>query len=96
MKWLLNCWYAAAWADELASGGRLARTFLDTPLLLWCDEGGRRRALVDRCPHRFAPLSRGKIEQDAVRCGYHGLAFDGVTGQCVHNPHGPVFSVSSP
>lgn len=92
MKWLLNCWYAAAWADELPSGGRLARTLLDTPLLLWRDEGGRPRVLVDRCPHRLAPLSRGKIEQGVVSCGYHGLAFDGATGQCVHNPHGPVLS----
>jgi vanillate O-demethylase monooxygenase subunit len=53
------------------------------------------RALADRCPHRFAPLSRGKIEEGIARCGYHGLAFDGVTGECVHNPHGPLISALS-
>jgi phenylpropionate dioxygenase-like ring-hydroxylating dioxygenase large terminal subunit len=90
MKWLLNCWYVAGWADELASEGRLARTLLDSPVLLWRDAGGRIGALADRCPHRFAPLSRGKMEGGTVSCGYHGLAFDGVTGQCVHNPHGPL------
>jgi phenylpropionate dioxygenase-like ring-hydroxylating dioxygenase large terminal subunit len=92
MTWLLNCWYVAAWADELPLGGRLARSFLDRPVLLWRDEEGRIRALEDRCPHRFAPLSRGKIEQGTVSCGYHGLAFNGSTGHCVHNPHGPLLS----
>lgn len=90
MVWLLNCWYVAAWADELPPEGRLARTFLASPVLLWRDGEGRIRALEDRCPHRFAPLSRGKIEQGIVSCGYHGLAFDGSTGHCVHNPHGPL------
>ena len=92
MKWLLNCWYVAAWADELGSGGRLARTFLDMPVLLWRTDAGRVHALEDRCAHRFAPLSRGKIEGGGVTCGYHGLAFDGTTGRCIHNPHGPVVS----
>src|SRR5277367_1154710 len=90
MVWLLNCWYVAAWADELPLEERLARTFLDRPVLLWRDGGGQIRALEDRCPHRFAPLSRGKIERGIVSCGYHGLAFDGSTGHCVHNPHGPL------
>lgn len=47
-------------------------------------------ALVDACPHRLAPLSLGKFEGPIVQCGYHGLAFDGTTGQCVRNPHGAV------
>jgi vanillate O-demethylase monooxygenase subunit len=39
-------------------------------------------------PHRFAPLSIGKLCDDgaAVQCPYHGLRFDG-NGTCVHNPH---------
>ena len=28
---------------------------------LFRDGGGRVGALVDRCPHRFAPLSRGRV-----------------------------------
>jgi phenylpropionate dioxygenase-like ring-hydroxylating dioxygenase large terminal subunit len=34
-------------------------------------------ALEDRCCHRLAPLSKGRKEGDCVRCGYHGLKFDG-------------------
>lgn len=85
--YLRNCWYQAAWAYEL-DAGPLARTLLDTPLLLFRD-GEKVAALLDRCPHRFAPLSAGKVTDGIVECGYHGLAFDG-SGQCVRNPHGPV------
>lgn len=91
-NWLENIWYMAAWADEVQLGARLVRTIVDVPLLLWRGTDGSVRALVDRCAHRLAPLSMGQIEGDAVQCGYHGLSFDGATGQCVRNPHGPILS----
>lgn len=89
MTYLRNCWYMAAWLDELPDEGGLARTLLDEPVFLYRDSAGAAHALLDRCPHRFAPLSVGWIEGDAVVCAYHGLAFDG-SGACVRNPHGPV------
>lgn len=89
MMWLRNCWYQAGWSDELAPEGQLTRTVLDQPLFLFRDKAGLPKALLDRCPHRFAPLSAGRVDEGVVTCGYHGLAFDG-SGACVHNPHGPV------
>lgn len=89
MSWLRNCWYQAGWADELSPQAPLARTILDQPLLLFRDADGVARILLDRCPHRFAPLSAGRLDEGVVICGYHGLAFDG-TGACVRNPHGPL------
>lgn len=47
----------------------------------------------DRCPHRFAPLSLGKVTPKGLACPYHGLVFDG-TGACVHNPFGPAPSAA--
>lgn len=45
---------------------------------LWRDAGGTPRALVDRCPHRHAPLSQGFVRPDGrLACGYHGWHFDG-------------------
>lgn len=88
MTYLRNCWYMAAWADQVPAEG-LARTLLDQPVFLFRDSEGRPRALLDRCPHRFAPLSEGKVADGVVTCPYHGLAFDG-SGACVANPHGPV------
>lgn len=38
---------------------------------------GKPAALLDRCPHRFAPLSQGKIASDGrLQCPYHGWRFD--------------------
>lgn len=89
MDYLMNTWYVAAWAEEVAAGQLLARTLLDQPVVLFRDARGLAHALVDRCPHRFAPLSRGTLCDggQAVQCAYHGLRFDG-GGACVHNPHG--------
>ena len=86
MPYLHNAWYAAGWASELADAPQ-ARTILDQPLVFYRGEQGEAIALFDACPHRFAPLSRGKIKGGRIACGYHGLEFDG-TGSCVHNPHG--------
>lgn len=88
MTYLRNCWYMAAWADEIGDGG-LIRTFLEEPVFLYRDANNVVQALFDRCPHRFAPLSMGDVDGDVVTCRYHGLAFDS-TGACVRNPHGPI------
>lgn len=42
-------------------------------------------ALQDRCPHRNAPLSAGKVCDDAIQCPYHGWQFDG-TGRLTNIP----------
>ena len=89
MTYLRSCWYLAAWADEVPRNAVLARRLLDEPVMLMRDNGGKVSALLDRCPHRFAPLSRGRMVDGAIACTYHGLAFDG-HGRCVVNPHGPV------
>jgi vanillate O-demethylase monooxygenase subunit len=42
-------------------------------------------AFEDRCPHRLAPLSAGRVEDGGLRCGYHGWLYDGA-GACVEIP----------
>jgi vanillate O-demethylase monooxygenase subunit len=91
VRYLKNCWYQAAWSSELPGDAPLVRTIAEIPLLFWREGTGAVSALLDRCPHRFAPLSAGAISEGRVTCGYHGLAFDG-SGRCVHNPHGAISS----
>lgn len=84
-----EAWYVAGWADELGPGAVLARTLLGEPVVMFRKANGSPVALVDRCPHRFAPLSMGKLlAGDRIQCPYHGLEFD-AGGACVLNPHGP-------
>jgi len=82
---LKNCWYVAAWDHELIDGRKLARTILEKPVVLFRGESGNYIALDDRCCHRGAPLSMGRIEGDCIRCMYHGMKFD-ENGICVQIP----------
>ncbi|MGY8631985.1 aromatic ring-hydroxylating dioxygenase subunit alpha [Bradyrhizobium sp. 14AA] len=87
MKFLRNCWYIAAWDEELKPGKPLGRKLLNENIAMFRDSAGRAHAISDRCPHRFAPLHLGKVTGDSLQCPYHGLEFDGA-GQCTRNPHG--------
>ncbi|MGR4863116.1 Rieske 2Fe-2S domain-containing protein [Caulobacter sp. LARHSG274] len=87
VSYLRNAWYAAAFADELHDRP-LARTLLDMAVVLFRGADGAAAMLLDRCPHRFAPLSKGRIAGDGIECGYHGLRFNSA-GACIHNPHLP-------
>ncbi len=87
-SYVRNTWYAALWSTDLPHGKPLARTLLDEPVVFFRKEDGSVVALLDRCPHRFAPLSAGAVLQgDRLQCPYHGLEF-GADGACVRNPHG--------
>lgn len=83
--YLRNCWYVAALSNEVGRAP-LARRLLDEPVVLFRKEGGTPVALTDRCPHRFAPLSEGRLVGDEIQCAYHGLRFD-CEGRCTANPH---------
>ena len=80
MEALRNHWYCAAFGHELAQKP-MARTLLNEPIVLYRGANGQPVAFEDRCCHRRAPLSAGKVEGDNLRCGYHGL---------VYNPAGKV------
>ena len=84
-----NAWYMAGWAEELSEPGKLlGRTLLDQPVVMFRKTDGTVVALEDRCPHRFAPLSMGRVlPGDTLQCPYHGLQLDS-GGMCTHNPHG--------
>lgn len=82
-----NLWYMAGWAEEVPAGGLFARKLLGEKLLWYRSEDGSWAMLADRCPHRFAALSMGTLQDGVVTCGYHGLAFDR-SGACVHAPLG--------
>jgi phenylpropionate dioxygenase-like ring-hydroxylating dioxygenase large terminal subunit len=87
LSYLRNTWYVAAWNEDVPPGKLLARVILEQPIVFFRDESGIIKAVADRCPHRSAPLSQGKLDRGIIQCAYHGLRFDGF-GRCVHNPHG--------
>lgn len=79
-----ECWYVAAWSSEVTSTP-YAQQILGDKVVLFRDKKGKVAALEDMCPHRFAPLSMGKVEGNDIACPYHGLRF-AANGKCSHNP----------
>lgn len=83
---LRDAWYVFGWASDLdEAGGIEGKVLLGQPVVVWRDDAGKVVAFEDRCPHRHAPLSTGRIEGDRLRCMYHGLTLDKV-GACVGMP----------
>ncbi len=81
---LPNHWYPLVFSRSLARALLpVRRGGLD--LVLFRDERGDARCLLDRCPHRGVPLRLGKVKAGRVVCGYHGFEFDGA-GRCTHMP----------
>lgn len=79
-----NSWWVAARSEEVTRAP-LGRWFLDQPVVLYRTEAGDVVALEDRCPHRWAPLSRGCLVGDDIMCPYHGFQF-GTAGACTLIP----------
>ncbi len=84
MDYVKNAWYVAGWASEFSR--ELTRvTIVETDIVMYRTQAGHVVALLDRCPHKFLPLSMGKLVGDDVQCGYHGSTYD-KTGVCVRVP----------
>jgi phenylpropionate dioxygenase-like ring-hydroxylating dioxygenase large terminal subunit len=76
-------WYPVSYIEDLDKSQLTRFTLLEHDIVLWWDKNEQMwRAFVDQCPHRLAPLSEGRIDQQGwLECPYHGWAFSG-TGQC--------------
>jgi vanillate O-demethylase monooxygenase subunit len=79
-----NRWYIAAFSHELTQEP-IQRLILDTPVALYRTSEGKAVAMYGLCPHRYYPLGLGKVDGDALVCGYHGFAFSS-SGKCVRIP----------
>lgn len=47
-------------------------------VVFWSESEKEWKCLDDRCSHRFAPLSEGRVlKNGCLQCAYHGWEFDG-------------------
>lgn len=83
-KFPKNQWYVVGLSKELKDN-LISRKVLNIPLIIFRNVEGKAVALEDRCCHRGMPLSSGTLENGQIRCGYHGLLYDGC-GHCVEVP----------
>ena len=87
---LRRYWTPACLTAEIPElGGAPARVrLLGENLVAYRDGSGRVGLLQENCPHRGASLYFGRNEGAALRCVYHGWAFD-ADGRCVDMPSEP-------
>ena len=80
-----NCWYVACFSDNLEEGKLFSRVLLGEPVVLYRLRDRTVVAMKDRCPHRSFPLSAGRLVDDEIVCGYHGMRYRS-DGRCTLVP----------
>ena len=83
-------WHPVAQSSEVVDAP-LSVQLLNEAVVLWRNADGLAQAFVDRCPHRGARLSMGRVENGHLECPYHGWQFSS-GGQCVKVPAVPDFT----
>jgi phenylpropionate dioxygenase-like ring-hydroxylating dioxygenase large terminal subunit len=83
----IESWYPVYYVEDLDKTQPTPFTLLDRDLVIWWDAQAQEwRAFDDKCPHRLARLSEGRIAEDGLlECPYHGWAFTG-SGTCDRIP----------
>jgi 5,5'-dehydrodivanillate O-demethylase oxygenase subunit len=86
---LRRYWFPVGVASELTEQNptQLVRILGET-LVLFRDRSGRVGLLQDKCSHRGASLSYGRVEARGLSCPYHGWLYD-VEGKCLETPAEP-------
>jgi phenylpropionate dioxygenase-like ring-hydroxylating dioxygenase large terminal subunit len=81
---LRSYWHPVLRATDLGDEP-VARTLLTQRIVLFRGADGQPVAAADRCPHREAPLSAGRVTDGCLQCAYHGWTF-AADGRCVRVP----------
>lgn len=78
-------WYIACLSQELKPSQVIQRIVYEKPLAIFRTESGNVSALLDRCLHRLALLSRGEVRGEHLACMYHGWEYN-VAGEVERIP----------
>lgn len=90
----LQHWYPVSWACDVKLNRPLPISLFDTQYAVAITKTNSNEPLSvlayeDRCPHRGAALSEGRITDTGyLQCAYHGWSFDD-KGTCVQIPQSP-------
>lgn len=86
---LRRYWHVVAAAGELSEQKPVkAVKLLGEELVLYRDKAGRYGLVGEHCPHRAASLAFGRVDEEGIRCPYHGWKFD-AGGTCLEQPAEP-------
>ncbi len=84
-RYMRTFWQPIYRAEDLLPGHAIPIRIMSEDFTLYRGHGGRPHLVNFRCAHRGAQLSTGWVEDDCIRCRYHGWKYDG-SGQCIEQP----------
>ena len=89
---LRRYWHPVTIAKDLSTENptKFVR-ILGEDLVLFQSTKGEVGLLEDRCSHRGASLSYGRVEERGIACAYHGWLYD-IQGNCLETPAEPATS----
>lgn len=73
---IYNQWYVILESREVKRNKPIKITRLSQTMVVWRDGKGEVCCIADRCCHRGASLSCGKLVEGKVECPFHGFLFD--------------------
>ena len=89
---LRRYWHPVAAVGELTEQTPIRPVkILDEELVVFRDKQGKYGLVGEHCPHRLASLAYGRVDDEGIRCPYHGWKFDR-TGKCLEQPAEPAGS----
>src|SRR4051812_47717690 len=65
-------WWPVARAQDLKPGRAVPLRLMGEEFALYRGAAGDAHVIEPRCPHRGTLLSTGWVEDDSIRCFYHG------------------------
>jgi len=86
-EYLRRYWQPVAVSAEIGRRARQVK-ILGEELIVFRDGHGRPGLLHRRCAHRGTSLYYGRVEEQGIRCCYHGWLFD-TEGRCLEQPCEP-------
>ena len=87
-RYLRSYWQPVYHSDELPAGRAKPVKIMNVDYALYRSPDGTPNIVDALCPHRGARMSVGLVEDDCIRCFYHGWKFDGA-GNCLEQPAEP-------
>ena len=84
-RFMRTFWHPVCVGKDLEPGSAKPIRIMGDDFTLFRGESGNPHVMEFRCAHRQTQLSAGWVEEDCIRCFYHGWKYDGA-GQCVEIP----------
>ena len=84
-RYLRSFWQPIYVSSELSAGEARPICVMGQRYTLFRSVNGEPRVVAYRCAHRGTQLSVGTVEDDCIRCFYHGWKYNG-DGRCVEQP----------